>query len=126
MKLKATSFATDQDLIAWDKCKDAVHTDSYCWSTPGGGDNGEGKWGDDTTSRTHAFCALGPSLQKKHQSIKVTLFHKDGTKMGKSFICKQGDGGNEDKIDLNPGSLLSAGLDPNTELDAVASIEFID
>jgi hypothetical protein len=46
--------------------------------------------------------------------------------MGQAFECVQGDKGNEGIIDLNPGALLAAGLDPNTELDADAVITFLD
>lgn len=126
MKLRATSFATDQDLVAYRKCRAAGNSDSHCTSTPGGGDNGQGEWGDDTTSRNHAYCALGPSLRKKHQKVNVTLFGKDGNQLGIPFECIQGDGGDEGIIDLNPGSLLEAELDPNTELDAEAEVEFPD
>jgi hypothetical protein len=127
MKLRATSFATDQDLVAYRKCLDSGHSDSYCTSHAGGGDNGEGAWGDDTTSRTHAYCALGPTLQKKHQSLNVTLYAKGTTdRMGNTFRCIQGDRGNEGIIDLNPGALLAAGLNPNLELDADAVVVFID
>ncbi len=127
MNLRATSFATDQDLVAYHKCRAAGNSDAHCTSTPGGGDNGEGMWGDDTTSRTHAYCALGPSLRRKHQKLHVTLYHKGTTNpLGVPFDCIQGDGGNEGIIDLNPGALLAAGLDPNTELDATAVFEFVD
>lgn len=122
MKLRATSFATDQDLVAYAKCRHEGHTDGYCTSHPGGGDNGEGAWGDDTTSRTHAYCALGPSLQQKHQRVSVVLYKKNTNVMMGSCACLQGDKGDEGIIDLNPGALLACGLDPNLELDADAIV----
>lgn len=125
MKLRATSFATDQDMVAYAKCRAAGNSDGYCTSHAGGGDNGQGAYGVDTTSRTHAYCALGPSLQESHQQVRVTLQNKDGSPLGVPFLCIQGDKGDEGIIDLNPGSLLAAGLDPNTELDAVAIVELL-
>lgn len=124
MKLKATSFATDQDLVAYRQCRAAGNTDEHCTSTDGGGDNGEGAWGDDTTSRMKAFCAFGKSLQKKHQRVQVTL--TTGGKTLPPFECLQGDKGNEGVCDLNPGALLAAGLDPNAELNCSAEVEFLD
>jgi hypothetical protein len=122
LRLRATSFATPQDIAAYRKCRDAGHSDAFCTSHPGGGDNGEGKWGDDTTSTTVAYCALGPSLQKKHQAVHVVLFTRKGKPLGNPFDCIQGDGGDEGIIDLNPGSLVAAGLPHDMELDARAEV----
>ncbi len=125
MKLRATSFATDQDLVAYYKCRE-TNSDAWCTSHAGGGDNGEGAWGNDTTSRTHKYCALGPSLQKKGQQVKVQLFRKNtSVPLGKEFLCIQGDKGNEGIIDLNPGSLFAAGLEPNAELSCDAQITLL-
>lgn len=124
MKLRATSFATRQDLAAYIKCRDAGNTASHCTSTPGGGDNGEGKWGDPTWRTDRAYCALGPSLRKKHGRVRVTLTLLDVTL--DPFECIQGDGGDEGIIDLNPGALKLAGLDPDIELDCSAEVEFLD
>lgn len=125
MKLHATSFATRQDLAAYIKCRDGGNTSSHCTSTSGGGDNGEGMWGDPTWRTDRAYCALGPSLRKKHQKVRVSLWDADG-QLGNTFECIQGDGGDEGIIDLNPGSLKAAGLDPDLELDATAVIEFLN
>ena len=122
LKLRATSFATPQDIAAYNKCRAAGHDDAYCTSHKDGGDNGKGKWGDDTTSKTVAYCALGPSLQKKHQPVHVVLSTRKGTPLGKPFDCIQGDGGDEGVIDLNPGSLLAAGLPYDMELSARADV----
>lgn len=125
MKLRATSFATRQDLAAYIACRDGGSTSGHCTSTPGGGDNGQGMWGDPTWRTDRAYCALGPSLRKKHQRVRVTLT-QNGSLIGNTFECLQGDGGNEGVIDLNPGSLKLAGLDPDTELDCSAEVEFLD
>lgn len=123
--LRATSFATRQDLAAYAVCRINGHSDSYCTSTDGGGDNGQGAWGDETWRTDLAYCALGKSLWSKHQKVRVSLFDETGTQVGKTFICIQGDKGNEGVIDLNPGSLILAGLDPDTELDLEAQVELL-
>lgn len=125
--LRATSYATRQDLAAYSACRDAGHTPAYCTSTSGGGDNGFGAWGDATWRTDQAWCALGASLAAKHRGVSVTLFSKTtGAQLGNTFECEQGDKGDEGVIDLNPGCLKAAGLDPDLELDAVAQVEFLD
>lgn len=125
--LRATSYATRQDLAAYIACRDGGGSSGHCTSTPGEGDNGVGAWGDATWRTDQAWCALGLSLTVKHRSVRVTLFSKTtGVQIGTSFECAQGDKGDEGIIDLNPGCLKAAGLDPDTELDATAQVEFLD
>lgn len=125
--LRATSYATRQDLAAYIACRDGGGSSSHCTSTPGGGDNGVGAWEDATWRTDQEWCALGPSLTQQHRSMRVTLFSKTtGAQLGVPFECEQGDKGDEGVIDLNPGCLKAAGLDPDTELDATAQVEFLD
>lgn len=125
--LRATSYATRQDLAAYSACRDSGHTAAHCTSTDGGGDNGFGAWGDPTWRTDQAWCALGPSLTIKHRRVAVTLFDKKTwVQLGQRFECRQGDDGDEGDIDLNPGCLAAAGLPPDTELDATAQVEFLD
>lgn len=44
--VKATSFADPSDILAFKRCKASGKTDQECFKV---GDNGIGKWGDDTT-----------------------------------------------------------------------------
>jgi hypothetical protein len=57
--------------------------------------------------------------------MSVTLFSKSGKPLGKPFICQVGDKGDEGVLDLNPGALVAAGLNPDTELNAVAKWEWV-
>jgi hypothetical protein len=55
-EVKASSFADPADIRAFKKCKAQGKSDQECFKV---GDNGIGKWGDDTTV-DRPMCALPP------------------------------------------------------------------
>lgn len=107
---RATSFAGPQDLRAYIKCRDSGGSGDHCLSY---GDNGEGAWGDETWVFDEAIVALPRAVGSRGRKLSVTL-------NGVTFqaVCK--DISPVGVIDLNPGSLIAAGLDPLTELDTTA------
>lgn len=54
--VKASSFADPADIVAFKRCKASGKSDQECFKV---GDNGIGKWGDDTTADI-PMCALPP------------------------------------------------------------------
>ena len=121
----ATSFATRQDLAAYIACRDGGHTGGYCTSHAGGGDNGEGAWDDPTWRTDIAYCAVEAAIATHNRQMRVTLQDHAGNALGVPFLCKVGDKGDHNTLDLNPGALKLAGLDPDMELDAVAIWEWV-
>jgi hypothetical protein len=55
-EVKASSFADPEDIANFKACKARGYSDAYCFRF---GDNGVGKWGDDTTLK-YPLCALPP------------------------------------------------------------------
>jgi hypothetical protein len=55
-RVKATLFADPEDVKRFKRCKAEGHSDNYCFQF---GDNGIGKWEDDTTVDS-PYCALPP------------------------------------------------------------------
>lgn len=53
----ASSFADPADIAAFDRCKATGKTDKQCFAV---GDNGIGKWGDNTKKGSGPACALPP------------------------------------------------------------------
>lgn len=114
----ASSFADPTDLVAWKKCKQEGHTDSYCYNY---GDNGEGKWGDDTTTGSGASVALPPETMEetwgsvddaRNKNIRIlyngiTITAKVRDTMPHRKNIKNGRG-----IDLNPDACKGLGLNP--------------
>lgn len=109
----ASSFADPADVVAFKKAKAQGLTDQEAFKR---GDNGIGKWGDDTTSDV-PMCALPPENWK-------TLSNPRGAKVrvvanGKTVICELRDTmphveniTNSAGIDLNPGAQKAIGLKP--------------
>jgi hypothetical protein len=129
VNLRATSFATYQDLVNYIKCLQKGGSTDYCYDF---GDNGVGASGKTTAQRNIPMCALNSAvLQAKWGTtsaawgklVRVTLI---GMGHGNPFECEVADLGPEGVIDLNPASLISAGLPEDTELDCPASVEFLD
>ena len=73
----ASSFADPADIAAFKKCKEKGHSDQHCFKY---GDNGIGKWGDDTTM-PFPMCALPPDDWQKVKDPR-----------GKEVIVRMGDG----------------------------------
>lgn len=112
--VKASSFADPADVRAFRLCKAAGGTDQHCFFV---GDNGIGKWGDDTT-KNQPMCALPPEdwkpLKEQARGAKVLVTHGD-----KQVVCELRDTmparaniKNGAGIDLNPAACAALGLRP--------------
>lgn len=112
-----SSFADPADIRGFKKCKAAGGTDKYCF---GFGDNGEGYWGDDTTT-AEPQCAFPPdtmietwgSINAAHNEIVLVQY------AGKVVKCRVTDRMpwrknimNGAGCDLNPGAQRALGLAP--------------
>jgi hypothetical protein len=119
-RVKASSFADTIDVRAFRRCKAKGGTDQECFKV---GDNGIGKWGDDTTIEK-PMCALPPDdwqhLGKAARGAKVKV-----TVKGKSVVCELRDTmpwkkniKNGAGIDLNPAAVAALGMKPPIMVDA--------
>jgi hypothetical protein len=109
----ASSFADPADVSAFRRCKAKSGTDQQCFRV---GDNGLGKWGDDTTA-PRPMCALPREdwahlVQPRGARVHVTIGKRAvicelrDTMPARRFI-KNGAG-----IDLNPEAARQLGLKP--------------
>lgn len=115
----ASSFADPADVAAFRKCKAAGKTDMQCFAV---GDNGIGKWGDDTTA-DRPMCALPPDdwkplTQPRGARVLVTV-------NGRQVVCELRDTmpwkkniKNGCGIDLNPAACRALGLRPPIKVAA--------
>lgn len=113
-RLQASFFAGPQDVRGFRRCKGMGGSDVYCF---GKGDNGIGKWGQDTTLTTRNSAALprevwrragksgGARLWVEHKGKRVEGF-LDDTMPALENIENGAD------IDLNPGYAVAFGVDP--------------
>lgn len=117
MKLKATSFATRQDLAAFSACVTKGGSTQDCLSV---GDNGVGAWNDPTwePDASPPIVAL-PSPFQKHQMVSVTM-------NGQMHECIVKDRAPDGVVDLSPSALKAFGLDPDTELSTTANVELAE
>jgi hypothetical protein len=110
----ASSFADPADIRAFRRCKAQGKTDQQCFKV---GDNGIGKWGDDTTVAI-PMCALPPEdwepLGNRARGARVKV-HANG----RWVLCRLHDTMPRKKnikngaiIDLNPAAAESLGLTP--------------
>ena len=113
-RVKASSFADPADVRAFRRCKAQGKTDRECFKV---GDDGMGKWGDDTTAN-RPMCALPPEdwrpLGAKARGAKVRVVVNS-----RSVICELRDTmpakrniKNGAGIDLNPAACAGLGLRP--------------
>lgn len=120
---KASSFADPKDITAFKKCKATGKSDLECFKV---GDNGIGKWGDDTTV-DKPMCALPREdwspLGAKARGAKVRV--RIGSQI---VVCELRDTMPSKKnitngaiIDLNPAAVKSFGLKPPIMKDAAWS-----
>lgn len=112
--VKASSFADPTDVAAFRRCKAQGKSDQECFAV---GDNGIGKWGDDTTANV-PMCALPPddwlSFGAAARGKKVLVIAN-----GKEVVCELRDTmpsraniKNGAGIDLNPAAVKALGLTP--------------
>lgn len=110
----ASSFADPADVRAFRRCKANGGTDNECFKV---GDNGLGKWGDDTTANK-PMCALPPEdwkpLGSRARGALVIVAAN-----GKEVLCELRDTmprreniKNGAGIDLNPAAVAALGLTP--------------
>lgn len=110
----ASSFADPADIQAFQACKARGGSDEECFLI---GDNGIGKWGDDTTQGSGPACALPPedwNFLAAPPKTKVLVTHQ-----GNSVICELRDTmpakvhiTNGADIDLNPDACTFLELTP--------------
>lgn len=118
LKLRATSFATRQDLGRFARAVTDGKTISQALAV---GDNGVGAWNDNTWPVAGVpIVALPPSIAKHNRNVLVCL---EGST--KSFTAYCRDKSPEGVIDLAPSALKAAGLDPDTELSTTATVTLL-
>lgn len=118
----ASSFADPADVKAFQKCKATGKSDVQCFKV---GDNGIGKWGDDTTTDV-PMCALPYEDWEKLKNprgrkvlvqrgvdsvvceLRDTMPHKENIKNGAG-------------IDLNPAACKALGLAPPVKTQVIWS-----
>jgi hypothetical protein len=119
-KVLASSFADPADIATFRRCKAKGMSDQEAFKY---GDNGIGKWGDDTTAPV-PMCALPPEdwigLGTKARGAKVKVTIK-----GVSVVCELRDTmprkvniHNDAGIDLNYAALHDFNLRPPIMVDA--------
>lgn len=116
MTLKATSFATRQDLAAFSVCVSKGNTVNDCLNV---GDNGLGAWGDQTWEPTaNPPIVAMPLPTAKHAMVAVTM-------NGKTVDCITKDRSPAGVVDFAPSALIAFGLAPDTELLSTAEVELL-
>lgn len=116
---KASSFADPADIKAFKKCKAQGKSDQECFAV---GDNGEGKWGDDTTEGSGPSCAVPPEFWQvfknpRKQKILVTYGDKSVVCELKDTMPRMSNRANEAIIDLNPDACKALGVKPPIFID---------
>lgn len=117
---KASSFADPADVAAFRRCKAQGKSDQECFKV---GDNGVGRWGDDTTKGNGPMCALPPEDWQQFGTMargKKVLVKANGNQV----ICELRDTmphkaniKNGAIIDLNPDAAKALGLRPPFMVD---------
>lgn len=107
--MKATSFATRQDLAEFarrvTRGMSPVEALNY-------GDNGVGAWQDPCWHVTgDPICAL-PHPWVHNQQVTVTI-----PQLNKSVVCFVRDRAPSGIVDLNPAALKAFGLDPDADIE---------
>lgn len=114
MKLKATSFATRQDLAAFSACVTKGNSVNDCLNV---GDNGVGAWNEQTWE-PHS---MPPIIAMPSPAAKDSLWNV--TMNGETVQCICKDRSPSGVVDLAPSALKAFGLDPDTELLSTADVE---
>lgn len=113
MNLRATSFATRQDLAAFSACVTKGNTTDDCLNV---GDNGVGAWNDPTWKLdSNPPIVAMPSPTPKNAMVSVAM-------NGKTIRCITKDRSPSGVVDLAPSALIAFGLNPDTELDSTAEV----
>lgn len=111
--VKASSFADPADVRAFRRCKMEGKSDQECFKV---GDNGIGKWGDDTTA-DKPMCALPPDDWERFTNPRGKRVRVKAN--GREVICELRDTMPRKKnikngagIDLNQAACKALGLTP--------------
>lgn len=113
-RVKASSFADPADVAAFRRCKAQGLSDKQCFRV---GDNGVGKWGDDTTGPV-PMCALPPEdWQEFGEAARGKKVLVTGNKA--SVVCELSDTmphkanvENGAGVDLNEAACHALGMRP--------------
>jgi hypothetical protein len=115
----ACSFATSQDIKAYNECIDDDGKEEDCRAI---GDKGVGYWGDSTVEGTGASCALPPEYMEhkwgsvegaKHKMVRVIRPLEKGELGMRQVVCvlkDQMQPKNEAHIALNPDACRALGF----------------
>ncbi len=107
--MKATSFATRQDLARF--AANVTHGQSV-EEALNTGDNGVGAWGDPCWHVNDVpICALPPPWTH-NQQVNVTI-----PQLNKTVVCFVRDRSPSGIVDLNPSTLKAFGLDPDADIE---------
>lgn len=110
----ASSFADPADIKAFKLCKAKGGSDQACFKV---GDNGIGKWGDDTTANI-PMCALPPEdwrplgAKARGALVRVRVGTKDVVCQLRDTMPARKNVKNGAVIDLNPAAAEALGLRP--------------
>lgn len=110
---KASSFADPADVQAFRRCKTQGKTDQECFRV---GDNGVGKWGDDTTQPI-PMCALPPEDWQHLADPRkaIVIVEANGRSVHaylRDTMPRRANIKNGAIIDLNPEACKQLGLTP--------------
>lgn len=117
MNMKATSFATRQDLAAFSACVTRGSSVEDCLNV---GDNGVGKWGDATWEPD----AVPPIVALPAPATRGSLWEVKFQGITKECVCK--DRSPSGVVDFSPSALKAFGLSPDDELLSTADVEPIE
>lgn len=112
----ASSFADPKDIAAYKKAIAEGKTEAEALKV---GDNGIGKWGDNTSRDDVPMCALPPEdwlakWSKNARGKKVSVTYKGKTVIGelRDTMPRKGNIKNGAGIDLNPGFAKAFNVKP--------------
>lgn len=114
----ASSFADPADIRSFRQCKSEGFSDQHCFRV---GDNGIGRWGDDTTTDV-PMCALPPEIWREHPSprgakVLVTYNGKEIVTELRDTMPRLRNITNGAGIDLNYAACKALGLEPPIMID---------
>lgn len=113
---KFTSFATYKDLVGYINCLLAGGSENGCYKK---GDNGTGASGKRTAQTSTPMCALPKKAIVDRWGSTRAGWGKnvECSFAGHKIVCEVADIAPAGVCDLNPASLIEAGLDDETELN---------
>jgi hypothetical protein len=119
--VKASSFADPADVRAFEKCKAQGNSDQFCFDK---GDNGIGKWGDNTKAGSGPSVALPPEDWQqfggtaRRKKVLVTCGGKSVVAELRDTMPHKANIENGAGMDMNPDTCNALGLRPPVMVDA--------